>query len=161
MKKNQLLSIFVWIGVSLVSIFMYFIMQITCIILFPFDKDRRIAHIQAFWWASGITALIPSLTINVKGRENIKKDEAYVIVANHKSMMDIFVMYKIRHEFKWVAKESLFTVPFLGWMMSMHIPLILSTRSAPHCPVNPLYAVHLSERSDACFYYIKEPVRLI
>ena len=43
----------------------------------------------------------------------------------------------------------------------VHIPLILSTRSAPHCPVNPLYAVHLSERSDACFYYIKEPVRLI
>ena len=50
---------------------------------------------------------------------------------------------------------------YLCFILYMRIPLILSTRSAPHCPANPLYAVHLSERSDACFYYIKEPVRVI
>jgi 1-acyl-sn-glycerol-3-phosphate acyltransferase len=116
---KTIISILVWIGAALVCIFMYFVMQITCIILFPFDKDRRIAHIQANWWAGGITALIPRFTILVKGRENIDKNGTYVIVANHKSMLDIFVMYKIRHQFKWVAKESLFKIPFLGWMMSI------------------------------------------
>jgi 1-acyl-sn-glycerol-3-phosphate acyltransferase len=46
-------------------------------------------------------------------------------VANHQSLADIIVMYKTRMQFKWVAKESLFKVPFIGWCLSLskHIKL--------------------------------------
>jgi 1-acyl-sn-glycerol-3-phosphate acyltransferase len=49
----------------------------------------------------------------------------YVIVANHQSLADIVVLYQIRAQFKWVAKESLFSIPFLGWCLGLckHISL--------------------------------------
>jgi 1-acyl-sn-glycerol-3-phosphate acyltransferase len=115
---KMIISIFIFIGATVISAGMWLIMFLTSLVLFPFDKDRRIAHIQAIWWAEGIMAIIP-WKITVKGLENIQNDKAYVIVANHRSMMDILVMYKIRHQFKWVAKEELFKVPFMGWMMSI------------------------------------------
>ena len=40
----------------------------------------------------------------------------------------------------------------------VRIPVILSTRSATHCPPVPLYADHFSERSDACFFIISKNV---
>ena len=61
----------------------------------------------------------------MSGLENIDKNKTYIIVANHQSMADIIIIYLIKTQFKWVAKESLFKVPFAGWCMSLakHIKL--------------------------------------
>jgi 1-acyl-sn-glycerol-3-phosphate acyltransferase len=60
-----------------------------------------------------------------RGRERIAADGTYVLVANHQSIGDIFVLYQLRKQFKWVAKDSVFLVPFLGWMMWMadYVPI--------------------------------------
>jgi 1-acyl-sn-glycerol-3-phosphate acyltransferase len=57
--------------------------------------------------------------------ENIDPRKTYVAVANHQSMADIIVLYQTRLQFKWVAKNSLFKVPFVGWCLSLtkHIRL--------------------------------------
>ena len=54
------------------------------------------------------------------------------MVANHQSMGDIIILYKIRAQFKWVAKDSLFRVPVLGWIMSLikHIRLLRGDMSS-------------------------------
>jgi 1-acyl-sn-glycerol-3-phosphate acyltransferase len=67
----------------------------------------------------------PLWDIRLYGEENADKKETYVIVANHESLGDIIVLYKTRLQFKWVAKESLFKVPFVGWCLSLskHIKL--------------------------------------
>jgi len=89
------------------------------VLFFPFDKHRRLAHAQGFWWSDAIIALNPFWKIKVSGLENIDHKKAYVITANHQSLADIIVLYKTRMQFKWMAKESLFKVPFLGWSMSL------------------------------------------
>jgi 1-acyl-sn-glycerol-3-phosphate acyltransferase len=40
-------------------------------------------------------------------------------------MADIVVLYQIKSQFKWVAKASLFKVPFIGWCLGLikHIKL--------------------------------------
>jgi 1-acyl-sn-glycerol-3-phosphate acyltransferase len=43
----------------------------------------------------------------------------YVIVANHQSFLDIFVLCNIFREWKWVAKRELFKLPFFGWGFSL------------------------------------------
>jgi 1-acyl-sn-glycerol-3-phosphate acyltransferase len=55
-----------------------------------------------------------------------------VIVANHQSLADIVVLYQLRLQFKWVAKESLFSIPFLGWCLGLckHISLKRNDRSS-------------------------------
>jgi 1-acyl-sn-glycerol-3-phosphate acyltransferase len=44
---------------------------------------------------------------------------AYVVVANHQSFLDIFVLCNIPHEMKWVAKRELFKIPLFGWGLSL------------------------------------------
>lgn len=122
---KQLLSIAFWVFGSILTILLYFVMLFFVIILYPFDKDRRMAHRQCYWWSDILINLNPFWKLDVSGLENIDKKKTYVIVANHQSMADIIVLYQIKTQFKWVAKESLFKLPFVGWCMSLakHIKL--------------------------------------
>jgi 1-acyl-sn-glycerol-3-phosphate acyltransferase len=68
----------------------------------------------------------PFWKVDVHGFEFIDKRLTYVIVANHQSIADIIILYQIRMQYKWVAKDSLFRIPFLGWCMHLakHIKLV-------------------------------------
>ena len=83
--------------------------------------------IIAFW-------LNPLWRLNVTGKEKIDKEETYVIVSNHQSGADILVLFTLRLHFKWVAKRTLFFVPFLGWNMAMnqYIALRRGKKSSMH-----------------------------
>jgi 1-acyl-sn-glycerol-3-phosphate acyltransferase len=118
-------SIFIWAGVTILTVTLFFVMLFFTVILYPFDKKRKVAHAQCYWWADAVTSFNPYWNVTVSGLENIDHNKTYVIVANHRSMADVAVIYKTKMQFKWVAKESLFRVPFLGWNMSLarHIKL--------------------------------------
>jgi len=81
--------------------------------------------VQCFWWSDAVINLNPFWKVKVEGLENIDHKKTYVIIANHQSMADIVVLYQIRSQFKWVAKASLFKVPFIGWCLGLikHIKL--------------------------------------
>jgi 1-acyl-sn-glycerol-3-phosphate acyltransferase len=92
---------------------------ILTILLFPFDRKRKLVHAQGFWWADAIVASNPFWNITVQGQEHIDLRKTYVVVSNHQSFADIVMVYKTRMQFKWVAKEILFNVPVFGWTMSL------------------------------------------
>ena len=125
MAKKIFLSIMIWAVGAVLTIMLFFAMALVTIILYPFDRKRKCAHAQCFWWADALTTLNPYWNVRVSGLENIDKRKTYVIVANHQSLADIVIMYKTKMQFKWVAKESLFKVPFVGWSMwlAKHIRL--------------------------------------
>lgn len=53
--------------------------------------------------------------VEVAGRENIVPGQSYVFAANHSSFYDVFLVYGyINRSFKWVMKEELRKVPFIG-----------------------------------------------
>lgn len=122
---RRFLSILIWIFGTFLTILLYFIILLFVVILYPFDKDRKIAHAQCYWWSDILINLNTNWNVDVGGLENIDKKKTYVIVANHQSLADIIVLYQIKTQFKWVAKESLFKIPFLGWCLSLtkHIKL--------------------------------------
>ncbi len=70
-------------------------------------------------------ALNPYWKIELSGLNNIDKKRTYIIIANHQSLGDIVLAYQTKMQFKWVAKESLFKIPFIGWSMALakHIKL--------------------------------------
>lgn len=100
-------------------------MLLFTIILYPFDRKRAFVHSQCFWWSDLVIALNPYWEVKVSGLENIDKNRTYIIIANHQSMADIVLAYQTKMQFKWVAKKSLFKLPFLGWSLSLakHIKL--------------------------------------
>src|SRR3989338_4865538 len=105
---KRLFSVALWALGAILTIILYLAMLFFVIILYPFDKKRKVAHAQCYWWSDILTHVIPYWDIRVSGLENINKKKTYVIVANHQSLADIIILYQIKTQFKWVAKESLF-----------------------------------------------------
>lgn len=122
---RAIISVGIWISSILITILLFFVVLVLTILLFPFDKNKKITHTQCFWWSDAVIGLNPFWNVKVKGLENIDPKKTYVIIANHQSMADIAVLYQIKSQFKWVAKASLFNLPFIGWCLSLikHIKL--------------------------------------
>jgi len=56
------------------------------------------------------------LPVKVEGRQHLEKDQSYVFVANHQGSFDIFLIYGfLNRNFKWMMKQQLRKVPFLGF----------------------------------------------
>jgi len=123
--KKIVLSILIWVVGSILVIILYFAMLLCAGLLYPFDKKRAITHKQCFWWSDAVIALNPYWKFQVSGLSNIDKNRTYIIIANHQSLADIVLAYQIKMQFKWVAKESLFKIPFVGWSLALakHIKL--------------------------------------
>ena len=65
-------------------------------------------------WARFNTYTAPA-NIEVLGEENYDPQASYIVVANHISHFDIFALYGwLNLDLKWVLKEELRKVPFLG-----------------------------------------------
>ena len=123
--KQAIQSVIIWV-VGIASVVVLFLVMVSLtIILYPFDRKRKIVHAQCFWWTDLVTALNPYWDVKVSGLKNIDHHKVYVVVANHQSLVDIVLLYKTKMQFKWVAKESLFKIPVLGWNMRLakHIRL--------------------------------------
>lgn len=118
MLKKIMVSIIAWSMAIIYTIILYFII-LAAAILFPFDRDRRRAHAWCYLWSDLIIGSNPFWKIKVSGLENIDRNKTYVIVANHQSLADVVILYQIKTQFKWVAKDSLFAVPFIGWSLSL------------------------------------------
>lgn len=97
-----------------------------------FDPQRRLNHYYSCLWGSCYVRVYPGWTYRVTGRNNIDRSKAYVLVANHTSLADIVLLFGVFRQFKWVSKESVFKVPFLGWNMRLcrYIPLVRGERGS-------------------------------
>ena len=75
------------------------------------------------WWGfypevlwSRIFCWLAFVKVDVKGRENIDPKTSYVFVANHQGAYDIFSLFGyLGHNFRWMMKQSLRKIPFVGW----------------------------------------------
>jgi 1-acyl-sn-glycerol-3-phosphate acyltransferase len=89
--------------------------------------DRRLVLLHRFtcFWGSLYTWVNPLWPVTVRGREKIRAGETYVMVANHLSLLDILVLFRLFRHFKWVSKVENFKIPFIGWNMRLnrYIPL--------------------------------------
>jgi len=85
---------------------------IVCIFL----RDDRVANrIAGVWW-SRFNAFITPMRVTVIGRENIDKDQSYIVASNHQSSYDIFVLFGwLGIDLKWVIKKELRKYPVFGY----------------------------------------------
>ena len=120
-----IISAGIWLVGVLLTVLLFLVVLVLTILLFPFDQKKKITHAQCFWWSDLLIALNPYWKVKISGLENIDPQKTYVIIANHQSLADIVVLYQTKMQFKWVAKASLFKVPFIGWCLSLikHIKL--------------------------------------
>jgi 1-acyl-sn-glycerol-3-phosphate acyltransferase len=116
----RFLSLFFWTFLTATSILMYPIAVVIWAVTSPFDRRKRLLHQFTCFWASLYTWFNPAWPVTIEGRERIDRDTAYVMVANHLSLLDILVFFRLFTHFKWVSKIENFRVPFIGWNMTLN-----------------------------------------
>ena len=90
------------------------------LVTYPFDRRLRVLHLFTCFWASFYTWTMPAWRIRIEGRENVRKDAAYMVVSNHQSQLDILVAFRLFFHYKWVSKAEMFRVPLIGWNMTLN-----------------------------------------
>ncbi|QTA80983.1 Putative 1-acyl-sn-glycerol-3-phosphate acyltransferase [Desulfonema limicola] len=65
-------------------------------------------------WAR-LNGWLTPMFVKIIGKDNIDKNQSYIIAANHQSQYDIFLLYGwLGIDFKWVMKQELRKIPFIG-----------------------------------------------
>ena len=82
------------------------------------------------WWSKVILWLL-FIPVKVQGRQNLEKNQSYVFVANHQGAFDIFLIYgHLGRNFKWMMKQSLRKLPFVGWACEKSHQIFVDKRGA-------------------------------
>ncbi|KAI7838407.1 hypothetical protein COHA_007811 [Chlorella ohadii] len=82
-----------------------------------FDKYRRRAeHAINTLWAKLTTMFY--YPVQIEGLENLPApNQPAVYVANHQSFLDIYTLFHLHRDFKFISKTSNFLIPIIGWSM--------------------------------------------
>ena len=126
--QDHLASWYFWISLILISVILFPVTFLTWLLTVLFDKRRFVLHKITCFWADVVLGVNPYWTTHIEGKQNIDSKKTYVMVSNHQSGADILVLFRLYFHYKWVAKQSLFYVPFIGWNMWLngYIPIVRS-----------------------------------
>lgn len=118
--RRRLLSLLWWAFLVVTCILLFPVAVVIWAVTSPFDRQRRLLHRFTCWWASLYSWVNPAWTVRIEGRERIRPDATYVMIANHQSFVDILVLFRLFTHFKWVSKIEIFRLPFIGWNMALN-----------------------------------------
>jgi 1-acyl-sn-glycerol-3-phosphate acyltransferase len=119
MTKRAFSTLF-WAFVTISSVVLYPVAVLIWALTVAFDRKLVVLHRFTCFWASLYTWFNPAWPVTLEGREKIRPGTPYVMVANHLSLLDILVLFRLFRHFKWVSKIENFKVPLIGWNMSMN-----------------------------------------
>lgn len=109
-----------------------FLMGITAGTASLLDRSGNLAHRIASFWGRFLL-FVGGVRIQTEGLEHVPRGEGLVLVSNHGSMLDIAVlMGRLPLSFRFLAKRSLFKVPFIGWHLFLggHIGIVREDKRA-------------------------------
>jgi 1-acyl-sn-glycerol-3-phosphate acyltransferase len=119
--KAKLYTIWCWTGCGLSTAFW----ATVSIMAGLFSGSGRLQHFCMKRWSKD-NLWLSRARVRIEGLENIDHDHPQIFVANHSGLHDILSLSaNLPIQFRWVAKKSLFNVPFMGWHMSRsgYIPI--------------------------------------
>lgn len=113
--------------ITILPIFFFVTLVFSLLALFAAFGDRtgNHSHRAASLWAT-ILLKITGVRVEIKNLESLIPGQAYIFAANHQSAFDILALLsKLKVQFRWLAKDSLFRIPVFGWAMKRtgYIPI--------------------------------------
>jgi 1-acyl-sn-glycerol-3-phosphate acyltransferase len=117
---NILRTIYFWSMVVIVTILLFVLVLFSqsLAILRILPRDGSPIHWIASLWGRTLMTCMPGWRVEIDGRENLPPHgRAVVMVANHESMTDIWAMYYLGVQFRWLSKDSIFRIPIIGTTM--------------------------------------------
>ncbi len=111
---RRIYSFYKWIVFIPVLGVSTFICGMSVVALVWFVRPKTLSRVFAQTWAR-INSWFTPMLVRVHGRHHIDPAQSYVIVCNHQSQYDIFMLYGwLNIDFKWVMKQELRNIPVIG-----------------------------------------------
>ena len=115
---GTVLNWWAWVETVLVVILGTPVVALIWLFTAPFDRGRYAAG-RAFRLV-GVTAMRLNGLWRFRTRGTLADPRRpYVVVANHESYADVFLISCFPWEMKWLSKDTMFKIPCMGWMMQM------------------------------------------
>lgn len=141
-----------WLVVIPAMILNTLVMALSCIVAGAvFSPDK--ADALAVTWAR-IFCAIAFIRVRIQGKQNYNPKSSYVVVANHKSMVDIPVLHGFTGLIiKWVMKTELKKIPIFGTACTS-LGCIYVNRSNNQAAVESIKAAKktLSDKASVVFF---------
>jgi 1-acyl-sn-glycerol-3-phosphate acyltransferase len=99
-------------------LYVYTAIGILIVIPLTWMNARRPVQLMIKVWAKSVF-LFMFKRLRIYGKENIKKDERYILLANHASLFDIVAIVSFYPEVTWFGHERLLKVPVFGRFLQM------------------------------------------
>ena len=110
MLRNILFSLFFFTGIIFISIiFLPSLLLPQRVVLFG-------GKLMGYW-SSFCLKFFLSTKINIKGRENIIRDNKFFIACSHQSMFETFFLQTIFNAPVFILKKELLLIPIFGWYL--------------------------------------------
>jgi 1-acyl-sn-glycerol-3-phosphate acyltransferase len=82
-----------------------------------FDSSNNLSHRISSIWGRWL-CILNGIQVDIEGLEHVREGQAQIFIANHQGFFDIFALNAyLPLQLRWVAKSSLFKIPFVGWSM--------------------------------------------
>jgi 1-acyl-sn-glycerol-3-phosphate acyltransferase len=117
---RRIFSALFWLFIVVTSLLLFPVAVVIWLATVAVDRRLVLLHRFTCFWASLYTWLNPAWRVHVEGRDRIRPGVPYVMVANHQSLLDILVLFRLFRHFKWVSKVENFRIPCIGWNMSLN-----------------------------------------
>lgn len=123
---QRILSAWAWIAVVLTVVVGFFYVAAVWVVTAPFDSGRYRAGRAFRQLAVAHVKLNRLWNFETEGVPPDDPRRPYVVVSNHESYADIFLVSHFPWEMKWLSKDTIFRIPVMGWMMRMagDIPIL-------------------------------------
>jgi len=99
-------------------LYLFTALGILVAIVFSWFNARQPVFFLTRIWSKSIF-LFMGKKIHITGRDNIKKGEKYILLANHASLFDIVAIASFYPEVSWFGHERLLKVPVFGRFLRM------------------------------------------
>ena len=111
--KAKLFTIGCWTGCGLSTAFWATVSILGSVV----SGSGRLQHYCMRRWSKD-NLWLSRARVQIEGLENIDGNRPQILVANHSGLHDILSLAAyLPIQFRWIAKKSLFRVPFMGWHM--------------------------------------------
>ncbi len=108
-------TLLLWAAGLPITVILFVVVLLSLLI----DRSGRCVHSIAAFWCK-IILLLSGVKVRVRGGENVPRDRPVTILSNHQGAYDIPVLLaRIPIQYRWVAKKSLFSIPVIGWTMTL------------------------------------------
>lgn len=99
-------------------LYIYTGIGVLIVLLLTWLNARKAVDIMIRLWAKSVF-LVMCKRLHISGKENIKRSEKYILIANHASLFDIVAIVSFFPEVSWFGHERLLKVPVFGRFLKL------------------------------------------